>query len=78
MSGIGKDSDYWGGEFRRDIDHFLRNNGIPRDHPIQRGAHAAEHTFRGIVSAFQGNFGRAGEEFRRAGSNFGDVSNYAD
>ena len=33
---------------------------------------------RGIYSAFQGNFDRAGAEFNRAGQNFGDVGNYED
>ncbi len=37
-----------------------------------------EHTGRGIASIFQGNMDRAGAEFRRAGSNFGNVENYAD
>ena len=78
MSGIGKDSDYWGGEKRREVDHWLRDHGIDRDHPIQRAGHAVEHAGRGIASALQGNFERAGAEFERAASNFGDVSNYKD
>ena len=78
MSGIGADSDYFGGEDRRKIDHWLGDHGIGRDHPIRRFGHAVEHTGRGIASIFQGNFDRAGAEFQRAGSNFGDVSNYPD
>ena len=78
MSGIGADSDYIGGEGRKKFDHWLGDIGIGRDHPIRRLGHAAEHTGRGIVSFFQGNFDRAGAEFQRAGSNFGDVSNYPD
>ena len=78
MSGIGQDSDYIGGEQRRKIDHWLRDHGIDRNHPIQRIGHAAEHTGRGIVSIFQFNWDRAGAEFKRAGSNFGNVENYPD
>ena len=78
MSGIGKDSEYPGGEGRRKIDHWLRDHGMDRDHPIQRAAHAAEHTGRAIYSALQGNFDRAGAELDRAGQNFGDVSKYPD
>jgi len=78
MSGIGADSDYPGGEGRRQVDQWLRNHGIDRDHPIQRAGHAVEHTGRAIFSVFQGNFDRAGAEIKRAGENFGDVSNYAD
>lgn len=78
MSGIGQDSDYWGGEQRRNIDHWLRDHGIDRNHPIQRIGHAVEHTGRGIISFFQGNMDRAGAEFNRAGSNFGNVENYPD
>ena len=78
MSGIGQDSDYPGGEQRRQIDHWLRDHGIDRNHPIQRIGHAAEHTGRGIFSIFQFNWDRAREEFKRAGSNFGNVENYPD
>lgn len=78
MSGIGKDSDYWGGEARREIDHWLRDHGIDRNHPIQRAGHAIEHTGRGIASLFGGNLDRAGAEFKRAGENFGNVNNYDD
>ena len=78
MSGIGKDSEYPGGQGRREVDHWLRDHGIGRDHPIQRAGHFLEHTGRGIYSAFQGNFDRAGAEFNRAGQNFGDVGNYED
>jgi hypothetical protein len=76
MSGIGKDSDYPGGEARRKVDHWLREHGVGRDHPIQRAAHAIEHTGRGIYSALHGDKGRAEAEFKRAASNFGDVSRY--
>ena len=56
----------------------MRDHGIDRNHPIQRIGHAAEHTGRGIASIFQGNWDRAGAEFQRAGSNFGNVENYPD
>ena len=78
MSGIGKDSDYWGGEQRRQIDHWMRDHGIDRNHPIQRIGHAVEHTGRSIASAFQGDWDRAGAEIKRAGENFGNVENYPD
>ena len=78
MSGIGKDSDYPGGEARRKVDHWMRDHGIGRDHPIQRAGHFIEHTGRGVYSAVTGNLDRAGAEFQRAGQNFGDVSKYAD
>ena len=78
MSGIGKDSDYPGGEQRRQIDHLLGRLGMDRNHPIRRIGHAAEHTGRGFISIFQGNLHRASEEFKRAGSNFGNVENYPD
>ena len=78
MSGIGRDSDYWGGEQRREIDHFLQNIGIDRNNPIERAGHAIEHAGRGIASIFQGDMGRAQAEFNRAGENFGNVDNYPD
>ena len=51
---------------------------MDRNHPIRRIGHAAEHTGRGFISIFQGNLHRASEEFKRAGSNFGNVENYPD
>ena len=78
MSDIQADSIYPGGEWRRQVDRWLRNYWIERDHPIQRAGHAVEHTGRAIYSAFQGNFDRADAEIKRAGKNFGDVSKYSD
>ena len=76
MSGIGKDSDYAGGEQRREVDHWLRDHGIDRNHPVERAGHAIEHAGRGVASFFQGNNERAAAEFARAASNFGNVKNY--
>lgn len=60
------------------IDHVLGDVGITRDNSIRRTGYFIEHTGRGISSFFIWNLERVGAEFKRAGSNFGDVSKYSD
>ena len=77
MSGAGKDSDYPGGEFRRQIDTTLRSWGVSRDSPAMRVAHAAEHYARSVAADLDGDPARAEAERQRACSNFSnDFWNY--
>ena len=72
MSGAGKDSDYAGGEFRREVDKTLQSWGVSRDSPAMRVAHAVEHYGRSVAADLDGDHSRAEAERERARSNFSE------
>ena len=73
---IGKDSDYWGGSWRRKIDLYLEEKGFPRDGFLRKSLHTLEHVGRGMYQYCFGDKEIAKAEFKRAKENWDDDNHW--
>ncbi|KAK8842375.1 hypothetical protein M9Y10_025956 [Tritrichomonas musculus] len=72
MSGVGKDSDYGGGQALRFVDRALQFIGVDRDSDFMKKCHEIEHLRRAEIAEREGDHERAEAERKRAAANHTD------